>query len=941
MVLEQLAAGVMLPAPTFSDAPVEEKEMSTVEDAAASALVAYLSSRSDSKGMDLHVAPRVIPALKDAISKAPLRLVPFCQCYPSQFALTYSAERKTLRLHLRGTELERPGTTGNAEADLEDRLVAKLSAYHTNRPTEATDPAPLTWLMRSAAGAVESLVVAANSPRMHFHLRPAQHGYSDRLSAWWACAAAHIEAFVRARPSSLVWHAGETCELHPAGCWCRAGVSLSVQTVLRLAKEKAAAAAAAAAPATAAHTAPAAGIDLAAHGDTVAPAAPVAVSFGVALAASAILPGEATSGDAAPGAAGTCPGRQTCAAQWERREEFLPAPELSAALDVGGDLLVLRAANRTASVFAAELFAAAASVSLPTHALRSLGPGLWQLLPAAQGGAGPGGDPGTGLNRDTGGCECMGGAGGGDVVNGGAADAGVGVGRPQSARDRLLWLLPSLVGVRACATVLHVSASTAGMFAWLRSAAGAAAVRRSVLENGGQRRWTLRWESCHPSPDSRSLPFHPLGMAPAVSIALAEVLGTDGFVSPEGGEAGCEGGESAGSEEGGPQDIAWASARSSAPVERTAPERAAGPPTGERRVGGRCATLVLLQTKAAVVLMRDLISEARDRRGDDGRDVTSPSAAALRVPRWCLAWERRCFAFSSALDPLVACVAVRLAVLAHGARADLGPGHADTAERPPDPKPSHSPPSPHALRVYDPCVGSGTMLAAAASMGCTRLVGSDLRPDFVSQAADNLRQAGLLPPTAELFAHDAKTPLPPMSSPVDVVVSNPPWGKNCGAASDGVAIVRSVTAQLAGATFCWSAQRHHLPRACPPPDLPPHRAAVRHPPPRARPHVATAPSGCHLILPTGLVRARARSCERSRRARAARDGRRARADARSVRERRPCGRTDSRANASASEPVGGVRARRPGRPHLFLFQKGRGPNTSIGRFHRLAGNPTV
>ena len=72
MVLEQLAAGVMLPAPTFSDAPVEEKEMSTVEDAAASALAAYLSSRSDSKGMDLHVAPRVIPALKDAISKAPL-----------------------------------------------------------------------------------------------------------------------------------------------------------------------------------------------------------------------------------------------------------------------------------------------------------------------------------------------------------------------------------------------------------------------------------------------------------------------------------------------------------------------------------------------------------------------------------------------------------------------------------------------------------------------------------------------------------------------------------------------------------------------------------------------------------------------------------------------------------------------------------------------------
>ena len=97
------------------------------------------------------------------------------------------------------------------------------------------------------------------------------------------------------------------------------------------------------------------------------------------------------------------------------------------------------------------------------------------------------------------------------------------------------------------------------------------------------------------------------------------------------------------------------------------------------------------------------------------------------------------------------------------------------------------------------------VLAAAASLGCTQLRGADLRPDFVEQATANLTMAGLVGGDARLLAHDATRPLPPDALGAHLVVSNPPWGKNFGQAADGIAIVRSITAQCAGATFCWMA----------------------------------------------------------------------------------------------------------------------------------------
>eukprot|EP00966_Prymnesium_polylepis_P187543 4347925-Prymnesium_polylepis.1 len=114
------------------------------------------------------------------------------------------------------------------------------------------------------------------------------------------------------------------------------------------------------------------------------------------------------------------------------------------------------------------------------------------------------------------------------------------------------------------------------------------------------------------------------------------------------------------------------------------------------------------------------------------------------------------------------------------------------------------------MRVFDPCIGSGTILAAAAARGFGWLVGSDINSDFVLKATSNLDGCGLHPQGMHTFVHDATTPYPsslldPSELADTLVVANPPWGSNIGTESDGVAIVRSVASQTAGATMCWLA----------------------------------------------------------------------------------------------------------------------------------------
>jgi len=45
-------------------------------------------------------------------------------------------------------------TAAEAPTALEQKLVEKLCTFHANRASEMMDAVPLTWLMRSAVGAV-------------------------------------------------------------------------------------------------------------------------------------------------------------------------------------------------------------------------------------------------------------------------------------------------------------------------------------------------------------------------------------------------------------------------------------------------------------------------------------------------------------------------------------------------------------------------------------------------------------------------------------------------------------------------------------------------------------------------------------------------------------------------------------------------------------------
>ena len=173
-----------------------------------------------------------------------------------------------------------------------------------------------------------------------------------------------------------------------------------------------------------------------------------------------------------------------------------------------------------------------------------------------------------------------------------------------------------------------------------------------------------------------------------------------------------------------------------------------------------CTRLVLLQTKALLFLLRE--EKEQEAAVEEGAVAEEASAAAgsdggadgVCVPSWIFGWERRAFSFSSALDPMVAIAAVNLALLCHRGRTGA-PGAPDApgaltapgafgasgltgasgatgaigaASSSPDaPSPGGDPLWRGGLRLYDPCCGSGTVLAAAAALGCTRLYGADLR----------------------------------------------------------------------------------------------------------------------------------------------------------------------------------------------------------------------
>ena len=346
--------------------------------------------------------------------------------------------------------------------------------------------------------------------------------------------------------------------------------------------------------------------------------------------------------------------------------------------------------------------------------------------------------------------------------------------REDAATRAQAWLLeaaPQLASVRHVGALVAATASAASMLTLLRDRREHATLRKRSFGHAQAEtcRWSLCFDAHFPSKRERMLPFHSVHAAPELCIAVHGALGgtfVDSFVeSAEEGARAC-----------GP------------PSEATGAEERPSNGDGSSKA---CVQLLLLQLKGCVLLVRTSGEEASVLSRDD----------ALRLPKWVGAWERREFSFSSALDPLVALAALNLATLAHLSRG-----------RPPS---DDSPPPSLAdalcsLRVLDPCVGTGTILAAAASLGCTRLAGADVKPAFVAHTLSNLRGSGCVDSELDLCVHDATDPLPqsllrPELACSTLVVSNPPWGKNVGDTTDGAAIVRSITGQCAGATFCWIA----------------------------------------------------------------------------------------------------------------------------------------
>mmetsp|Transcript_19272 Transcript_19272/g.44302 ORF Transcript_19272/g.44302 Transcript_19272/m.44302 type:complete len:509 (-) Transcript_19272:68-1594(-) len=466
---------------------------------------------------------------------------------------------------------------------------------------------------------------------------------------------------------------------------------------------------------------------------------------------------------AARGAARASAEAMAAAGPWAERKDCVSAAGFVQACAQGGDLIVMRAPIRTAAFFAEELRSAARLVSLPSPLLRSLGGGVWHLLPAAaaaEDAAAAAAEDASSIDTDTVAAGTM-------VKEANAA----------AARTRLYCLLSSLAGVRMCMSLIAAAADSRALLSKLRS--------QPPVRHAPQ--WSLHYEQHYPAADHIQLPFSPVSVAPALAIRLHALVG-DGFVDDLGSDL---------------RDIDRASAVS-------------------HRQRSECDAFVLLELKHVLLFCRrqqpssaaaqrertacgapqtaqaEPVASMRAATPSTGaateEDATSCTASAtmatqgaLRaVPWWVPLWERRPFDFSACLDPFVATAAVNIAASAHLRL------HKRTSV----------PPVP--LRVFDPCCGSGTILAAAAALGHTAL-GADLRAEFVSRVPSNLELLGLQ--VAQLAVQDATGPFLPLllsdEQRPDVVVCNPPWGKNFGLDDDGARIVLSVIRQCSGATMLF------------------------------------------------------------------------------------------------------------------------------------------
>ena len=444
----------------------------------------------------------------------------------------------------------------------------------------------------------------------------------------------------------------------------------------------------------------------------------------------------------------------------------LSTPALLAACSTGGDIIVGRAPFRTGKLFAEELRAAAVLLGFASDQLRTLSPGLVLLLPS-------------------------------DAPN----------------RARLLAWLDALGGVRISGSLVCAAADSAGL---VKAALGARATARRAP------RWDVTYEVHYPTADHSVVPFVRMHAAPELLIRLHQALGPDEY-APNAGDADEETLSPTAASAGVDRLVLLHCKHgllllSQRPLDRRAPADAA-------EVASSRGKRPCLETDRAAAAATPMAASSPEAEPSSSASAASAAlalseAACKSLPWWLAPWALRGFSFSSSLDPLIAIASLNLAASTHLARTDLthaarprlasGHGLDGSLRRGVGVGPLQG------LRVYDPCCGSGTLLVAALAAGASAVAGSDLRAEFVEGATSNLEAMGLLTEGMPLFCHDAGADLPEGRLPpreagsacnggplawCDLVVSNPPWGKNCGKPEDGSPIVLSMCRQFRGVTM--------------------------------------------------------------------------------------------------------------------------------------------
>jgi len=785
-----------------------------------------------------------LPDLRATLESSGLRVISFCQLYPERFTLEYlPGWGVRVRLEAAAERLVAVEQLAEVEAALETALMAAAERYHgLYMATQAAPAAPLAWLVKRVGNQIDALVVQAHRLPLHFHVNPAASGFADgdTAAALRACVASHLYEFVAARPAVLRWVDGEPSTAaasrepatHSGGaaCRCNGRIGLSAQHATRFVAAKRAKANVDAAKSAAKREARRERHEQQAR-ETVA-------------------------------VAGSSPAHQervACAgdgdASW-RECELLPPSELLDACARGGTLVLSRAPARTAALFAEELRAAARHCALPTALLRPLGPGLWLVRPApvATDGEAPtaAADAVTDGEAPTAAADAA--TSSADAADATADAAAAAAAAAATARAALLRLLPRLGGVRLVASLLAAADDAPSL-----AAATAAAVASWGPSGRGRRPfWSLEVESLFPSPDAQTLPWAPLpGLAPLV-IGLSTALGATHHVTARGRVDA--------------DDFLLLVTRHCLLLCSEAP------PAPRVAHGDEAA-----EAEPALVAVHDAprTCECNGTGGCAAAAASTDAAIAIattdgaRVAAWVRAWEARPFTFSAALDPLVATAAVNLAIFEHldsGVCCDGGVGGVGGVGAAAAAASALSASALHELCVYDPCCGSGTVLAAARACGVAA-VGSDVRPKFVEGCAANLAHAGMGATGASggvaLFVHDATAPLTAANADADadadacsegggvecgadggesnvagadadadadaargaaamatrapLLVTNPPWGKNFIASrtdassggsvaiaseADGTPIVRALVARHPRATMCFIVSVH-------------------------------------------------------------------------------------------------------------------------------------